>query len=190
MKKYLLMLLAGVGLFLSACEDAELDPLQFDKIVKGSMIALRGDALDNLGDRSFLGSIDKFSKASDPAAEKFEFEADFLSDDINSLDKVEIYARATDGGTRALVATVSGSSFAVPTGATYPRASISIKYSDILSALKIGVGDLTAGSYLYTEADLKLKDGRTVLASSIVNSSLFESAHFYPAHSLLALVTD
>jgi hypothetical protein len=190
MKKYLLMLLAGVGLFLSACEDPELDPLQFDKIVKGSMIALRGDALDNLGDRSFLGAIDKFSKAANPANETFTFDADFLADDLNGLDKVEIYARATDGGTRALVTTVPGSAFAVPTDATYPRASFSMTYADILSALKIGTGDLTSGSYLYVECDLKLKDGRTILASSIVNSSLFESAHFYPAHRLLALVTD
>lgn len=188
--KYTFLLLLGLLAFATSCEDPELDPLQFDKIKQGSIIALRGAAVNNLNDRTFLGAVDRVSKTADPAAETFTFDADYLSADPSSLARVKIYARATQTGPRVQVATVEGSAFTIKDGSTYPRASISIPLTTILSALGVTLADLQPNQYLFIESDLELTDGSTVLASSVVNSSLFESAQFYPAHDLRLLITE
>ncbi len=188
--KNIAMLLFGLLCFCFACTDSELDPLQIDKLTKGSIIALRGTAVDNLNDISYRGSVDKFSLSGDPSTEKFEFEAAFLSDDLNSLSQVDVYARQTETGPRVRVTTVPGSAFVIPSDDKYPQAAFSIPLNDILSGLGIGLGDLAVNDYLFIECDLTLTDGTIVPASAIVNSSLFESEHFYPAHSLRYLAVQ
>lgn len=190
MKNITAFFLFGLLAFTFACSDPELDPFQLDKLTKGSILALRGSAFDSLNDISYLGSIAKFSVSGDPASEKFEFDGAFLSDDVGSLSKVEVYARATAAGARKLVATVDGGAFSVPTGEKYPQASFSIPFPTILSALGIAPGDKQPGEYLFIECDLTLRDGTVIPASSIVNSSLFESDLFFPAHNLLYLAVD
>lgn len=188
--KNIAILFAALFLFATACTDSEKDPLQFDKITKGSLIALRGTAVDNLNDISFKGSVAKFSKAGDPAAQNVEFEADFLSDDIGSLSEVQVYAKASDTGARASLGKIAGSAFSVPSGEKYPRGAFSYSASQVLSALGKTMDDFSANSYIFLECDLTLTDGTVVPSSAIVNSSLFESALFYPAHNLRVLVVD
>lgn len=175
-----------------ACTDPELDPFQLDKLKKASIIALRGDAAANLEDISFRGAVDKFSLSGDPATENFEFDAAFLSDDLNSLSQVEIYARRTETSNRVRIKTVPGSAFAIRTNIDrkYPSASISIPLTEILSALTISLADISSGEYLFIESDLNLTDGTQVSARDIVNNSLFESDIFYPAHKLRYLAVD
>lgn len=188
MNKFTFIILSSLFL-LTACEDTSLDPFKLADITKASIIALRGEAVDNLNDRTYLGSVDRFSKSGDLGAESFSFDADFLSDDINSLAQVDIFARATEDGARKALVTVPGSEFKLSSG-RYPRASISIPLNTILSALGVNAADLPNNSYLFIESDLTLTDGTVVPASAIVNSSLFESAIFYPAHNLRYLVTE
>lgn len=188
MNKFTFIILSSLFL-LTACEDPDLDPFQLENLTKASIIALRGQAVDNLNDRTFLGSVDRFSKSGNLSAETFEFDADFLSDDINSLSQVDIFARATENGERKPLVTLAGSEFKAGSG-RYPRASISIPLTSILSALGVNAADLPNNSYLFIESDLTLTDGTVVPASAIVNSSLFESAIFYPAHNLRYLVTE
>lgn len=187
--KHISMLMFGLLLISIACTDPEKDPFQLEKITKGSILTLRGTAYSNLVTYPlvFRGAVDTFNVNGNAANEKFEFEADFQSDDVNSLDQVEIYARATETGPRVRVAVIDGSSFTIPSGGTYPRGSISIPLNDILSVTSTTLADYAPGSYIYIECDLTLTDGRLVPASSIVNSSLFESSIFYPAHNLLYL---
>ncbi len=188
MNKFTLMLLGALFL-LTACEDTDLDPFQLANIKKGSIIALRGEAVSNLNDRTYLGSVDRFSKSGDLNAESFSFDADFLSDDVSSLSQVDIFVRLSEDGERKPLITVAGSEFKGGSG-TYPRASISIPLNSILTALGVNAADLPTNSYLFIECDLTLTDGSVVPASAIVNSSLFESALFYPAHNMRYLVIE
>ncbi|MFN4255193.1 MAG: hypothetical protein ACK4Q5_09330 [Saprospiraceae bacterium] len=183
-------LIAGLFLFASACTDPEKDPLQFEKITKGSIIALRGTAVDNLNQTSFRGSIAKFSKSGDISTQAVKFDADFLSDDLGSLSEVRVYAKATDTGVRTQLGTMPGSAFSIPAGENYPRASFSYDASAVLSALNLDLAALPTNSYLFIECDLTLTNGTIVPSSAIVNSSLFESALFYPAHNLRILIVD
>lgn len=179
----------GLLLFSIACTDDEKDPFQLAKLTKGSIITLRGTAYDNLVDYPlvFRGAVDTFNVNLDPATENFEFEADFQAEDPNSLVQVDVFARGTETGPRVRVATVQGSAFSVPSGGKYPRASFSIPLNEILTKTNTSLSSIAVGSYLYIECDLTLTNGTVVPASSIVNSSLFESSIFYPAHNLLYL---
>ncbi len=187
--KYISVLFLSVVL-LSACTDPELDPFQLDKIKKGSIIALRGQAAVNLNNLAFRGAVDTFSVSGNIDAEKFEFDAAFLSDDLNSLDKVDIYARQTPTSARARITTVAGTAFTLrpDIDKKYPSAFIEIPLRDILTALNISINDIDPNdpgkAYLYIESDLTLKDGTIVPASAIVNEGLFQSSIFYPAHNL------
>ncbi len=182
--KNIFFLALGV-LFFAACSDPDKDPLQFEKITKGSLIALRGSAFDNLSKLPFRGAVDSFSISNpDLADNTFEFQADFLSDDLSSLSKVEVYASATDGGTRARVLTKDGADFQPVSGSKYPRATFSITTNDILAALSLNRADIAPYSYLYIECDITLKDGTVIPASAFSNGNLYESSIFYPAHKL------
>lgn len=184
MKKTFLLGIISLFFVATSCSDPDLDPLQFNKIQNGASLALRGDAFDNLFDRTFYGSSAKFS-VSGTGSEKFEFEADFIAKDINTLSKAEVFAQFKNG-TRAKVADVAGTSFTVPSGGRYPRAKISIPLATILQATgtKLSSFDPENFDYISIQTDITLTDGRIVKASSLVNSSMFESDHFYPAHNL------
>ena len=185
--KNLFFLLAGFIVLGMACTDPDLDPLQYDKITKGSIIALRGTAVGVISDPANRGAVDFFSKAGVLADEKFEIDAEFLSDDPSSLGEVQVYARASADGARVRVATVPGSAFN-PAGHDYPYGTISIPLSKILTDLGKSASDFADGSYIYIESDLQLTNGTIVPASAIVNESLFASFHFLPANNCLYLV--
>ncbi len=188
--KNIAFVILGLFCFAAACTDPELDPFQLDKLTKGSILALRGTAYENLQEIDFRGAVDKLSLTADPAAEKFEFDGAFLSDDINSLSQVDVYARRTETGPRVRLLTVPASAFSTPSGEKYPQASFSIPVNEILTALSITMADLAVNDYLFIESDLTLNDGTVVPAEAIANSSLFESDLFYPAHKLRLLIVD
>jgi hypothetical protein len=187
MKNKFFIAIAASILVISSCSKAELDPLKISDIKKSSLIALRGGAVDNINDTDFGGAIDTISKAANLSAKNIEFEADYISEDINGLASVDVFANL-DKKSRVKIATVQGSSFAVPKDGKYARGKISVPFSTILTAIATTVPDLAVDSYITISSDLTLKDGSKVLASQIVNSSLFETAFFYPAHRVLVLV--
>ncbi|MDZ7878151.1 MAG: hypothetical protein U5L45_10800 [Saprospiraceae bacterium] len=187
MKNKFLALIAGVAILFTSCADPDLDPLKVADIKKSSLIALRGKAVTNLNNTAFAGAIDSISKSANLTAKNIEFEADFISEDINGLATVEVFANL-DGKTGVKVATVQGSAFAVPSGGKYARGKISVPMSAILTAIAKPAASLEVDSYITLTSDITLKDGTKVNASQIVNSSLFETAFFYPAHKVFCLV--
>jgi hypothetical protein len=189
MKKLLIFAL-GLSIFGVSCTDSAKDPLQFDKITNGSILALRGVAFDNLFDLTYRGASDRFSRVADPAAESFEFEGEYLSTDPNNLSEVQLFARSEDGGARTRVTVIPASQFSSPTDGTNRKVSVNVPLTTILTALSKSATDFAANKYIYLEIDLLLNDGTTVSAADIVNSSLYESAIFYPAHQMLYLVTE
>lgn len=179
------MLLLGVTL---ACVDESKDPIKFDEISKGILLALRGDAQNNLNE---TGCTNSFYKNNIIGDEVFAFDADFLSEDQEALQEVQVFA-ALSGGNRVQVATVPASAFTFPTGSTTKRGTISVDLATILSALGL---DNTAAAGLGNQdikisSDILLKDGSKVLASAATNSSLFESVIFQPAHNLTYCAHD
>ncbi|MFN0176049.1 MAG: hypothetical protein ACKVU0_15470 [Saprospiraceae bacterium] len=173
----------GLFVFAAACTDPDLDPLQFDKIKKGSLITLRSTAIVN--DPANRGAMDTFSISGNVADYSLDFDTDYLSDDINSLSEVQIYASLTDGAGRVRVGTVPGSAFSLAAGTgTYPRATVNIPMSDILSPLGKNMSDFVVNQYIFIECDLTLNDGSTVPASAFTNLSLYESILFLPAHKM------
>jgi hypothetical protein len=186
MKNYIFLFAAFATLLVASCklQDDTLDPLQFSKIKKGALLALRGGAFDNVNDDTYLGSCDKFSISKPAADESFEFDADYLADDINSLGSVEVYAKFKKGA-RVKVATVPGSAFTLKDPKSdFPRGTVKIPLATILSALKLTTSSFMEEDVIIIESDLILKDGSTVPASAIVNSSLFSVAQFFPAQVL------
>lgn len=183
--KNFLMLMVGLLVVAAACTDPDKDPLRFEQIKKGTLIALRGTATDILAEPANRGAMDTFSISGNVADFSLDFEADLLADDINSLTEVQVYASLTENAGRVRIGTVPGSAFSVAAGAgIYPRASVSIPMSDILSPLGKAINEFTPNQYIFIECDLTLTDGSTVPASSFTNTSLFESALFYPAHKM------
>lgn len=167
----------------SACVDKTLDPLMFDQVKSGNMIALRGGAVDNLNNRKYLGAVDSFS-ISKPTTEKFEFDAEFLSSNPDNLKTIEIYATTDKITTRKKVISIDGATFSTKSATGNPKGSIAIPLTTILTALGVKATDFSRGDYIFIQSDLILKDGGTVPASSIVHAELSESGIFYPAHSL------
>jgi hypothetical protein len=185
MKNNILKLAACLLVVFGACTDPEKDPFQFDKLGKGDILALRGSSFDNLFDSAFRGAIDSFNIATvDPNIETFVFDVEYLSDEPSSLSEVKVYARPTQKGARSLVATVPGSQISIKSGDKNATGTVSIRLADILNAMSKTVADFPQFSYIYIESDITLNNGTVVPASSVVNTSLFESAIFYPAHNL------
>lgn len=183
--KNFLMLLVGLFVFAAACTDPDKDPLRFEEIKQGSLITLRGAASEILAEPANRGAMDTFNISGNVADYSLDFDTDFLSADINSLSEVQIYASLTENAGRVRIGTVPGSAFSVAAGAgIYPRASVSIPMSDILSPLGKAINEFTPNQYIFIECDLTLTDGSTVPSSAFTNTSLFESALFYPAHKM------
>jgi hypothetical protein len=185
MKNNILKLAACLLVVFAACTDPEKDPFQLDKLGKGDILALRGSSFDNLFDGAFRGAVDSFNIATvDLATETFVFDVEYLSDEPGSLSEAKVYAKATETGARSLVATVPGSQFSIKNGEKNATGTVSIKLADMLSAIGKTVADFPQFSYIFVETDITLSNGTVVPATSVVNSSLFESAIFYPAHNL------
>jgi hypothetical protein len=190
-----LLLISSVALIFS-CTDDSLDPVKFKEIKKGTILALRGTQLDNI---YFEGICGAEIFANDLArVPKFEFEAEFLSEDKSSLASVDVFAlkKTKSGSTttveKVLLVNVPSSAFA--TG-DYPgpSAKVSINVSDIIT--KIGSPSSAVLLDLYANgidihSDLNLTDGTKVLSDQIVAAGLFQSDQFYPAQILSICVSD
>ena len=196
MKKKNIILITALLAIGFSCKDEALDPLQFEKIKKGTIIALRGQALQTLyHDGAPIAVV-----APDVATgnETFNYDAEYLAVDPNSLESLDIYVVKGSGKTSslALIKNVPFSQFKVD--GTYPRpwVSISLKFTDMLKALglsstiplsKATVDALLKGSYRFginIQTDLNLKDGSKILGADITNTGLFGSDQFYPAMKL------
>ena len=180
--KHILNRLALPVFFLAAvaCADESLDPIRFNDLAKGSLLALRGDAFANL---NTTGCSNIFNKNNIAGTEVFSFDADFLSEDPSSLQEVKVYGRIRTGA-RVELKTVPASAFSIPDGERYPRGNVSIPLSEILIKLNV-VNPANLGLFdIVIESDLYLTDGSVVGSAAIVNSGLFESGIFYPAQRL------
>ena len=183
--KNILMILIGLCVFAVACTDPDKDPFKFEQIKKGSLVALRGDAVEVLNDPANRGAMDTFNISGNAADYSLDFEGDFLAEDINSLSEMQIYASLTENVGRVRIGTVAGSAFTVAAGdGKYPRATVKVPFDGILTALGKSITDFAPDQYIFIECDLILTDGSTVPASSFANLSLFESVLFYPVHKL------
>ncbi len=199
MKKHIIFLIALIAMVIS-CKDEALDPLQINKIKKGTDLALRGNALDKFywGVVPITSMLDYHLQAAPAVAtgnETFAFDAEYLSENPTSLASVDLFVLKPYTGERIALTTIDGSQFAV---GAYPKpsSSISIKLTDMLAKLGLAntiplpaatVDSLLNGSYggdITVEADLNLKDGRKILAAEMVASGLYQSDQFYPAMSL------
>lgn len=183
-----------------SCTDPALDPLKFEEVKKGTIIALRGAALNNLYVKGV--PISEIFPRIANGTEKFTFETEILATDPTTVASVDFFALKKVGtaSERKLLTNVPFSQFA--TG-TYPNPSttVSLGISTVLSALGLSAtyplssGDITTLLTTYKfgvpiEADINLVDGTKILASDIVNTGLFASNQFYPAMKLTWAVTD
>ena len=174
-----------------------MDPLQINKVKKGTILALRGDALDAVYNNG--SPIAVVAPLVADGTETFNFDAEYLSEDPTTLESVDIYVIKGSGAntTRELLKNVPFSEF--KTDATYPRpwVSISLSFKEMLGKLgfdnttfpptQATVTALVKGAYRFginIECDLNLKDGSKVLAADIVATGLFGSNQFYPAMKL------
>lgn len=200
MKKKLILLVSLFAIMLS-CKDDSLDPLQMNKVRKGTILALRGAELDNL----YWGTVpvtqlDKLHLAAAPEVatgnETFNFDAEYLAEDPASLTSVEVYVIKNWSSQRILLTTIPSSQFKAD--GTYPKpwVSISLKFTDMIGALGLvntiplpqaTQDSLLNGSYhgaIKIECDLNLTNGNKILAADILATGLFDSDQFYPAMKL------
>ena len=199
---YNLVLVALVSIALSCTDDA-LDPLKVKEVKKGTILALRGTQLDNIYFEGIPGA--EFFPRVIQGTEVFAFDAEYLSEDPESLESVDIFiikkTRTADGITteRVQIKNVPFSEFKHSDDYTRPWVSVSLKLTDILA--KIGITDYADPAVidelltLYQpginiESDLNLKDGSKVSADLILASGLFDSDQFYPAQKLTYNATE
>lgn len=198
MKRFInkLLVLAFVALAF-ACADDALDPLQFKSVKKGTILALRGQQLENIYFLGLPGAI--FNPRTLDGTETFDFDAEILAEDPNSLASVDIFAVKripnpdnTVTLERVFLENVPFSEFKQTDDYLRPWVSVSILTTDILEAIGLDYTDpddvetiLDVYEFgIAIECDLNLTDGSKVLAADIVASGLFQSNQFYPAHKL------
>jgi len=182
------MLLLSVA-FVAACADESLDPVKFNEVKKATILALRADAFNALN-ASADGCAAAFFKNNIIGTEVYSIDTDFLAEDQESLQEVQLYGQlrpaSSTAGPRVLIATIPGSAFALPAGSKVKRGIVSAPLSTIMS--KLGLTTATAADLkikdIAMSMDLVLTDGSKVLASALNNPNLFQSVIFYPAMAL------
>lgn len=192
-KSLMIGVLTTVGF---SCADPELDPLQFEKVKKGTLLALRGDQLDAIYWNGEAYGAAFYANAVS-GTETFDFDAEYLSEDASTLSSVDIFVIKRPSKERIALTSVPASDFEMVEGKS--MASISLSLSSILT--KLGA-DLTtpAGIDAFMaayaelgvtiESDLNLADGTKVLSKDLVAAGLYESDQFYPAQILTYGVED
>lgn len=196
-KSLFLISLFAIGV---SCEDKSLDPLQFDKVAKGTIIALRGPALTKLYAQG--KPISEIFPRIATGNEKFSYEAEILAADPTTVASVDVFAIKGSGATteRKLLKNIPASAF-VKGAYTYPSAAIELTIKEVFSAIGLSstfpLNTATVNTLLSTykfgvniESDINMTDGSKVLAADIVSSGLFGSNQFYPAMKLTWVVTD
>jgi len=181
-----------------ACTDDSLDPLQFKKVSKGTLLALRGDFLNAIYFDGEPGAsfVPKITDGTDV----FKFDAEFLSDNPSALESIDVYVEDSVGK-RTLLKNFPATAFT--TGETgRPVITVSFTLSEIFSKLNIPTDhfpldqdvvdrilgdDPHYGSYasgINIVTDINLTDGTKVLADDMVAAGLYQSDQFYPAMRL------
>lgn len=185
-KVSVLLLLA----FAIACVDESKDPVKFNEIKKATILALRGDAFDAINQTDPACS-NSFFRNNITGDEVFSYEADYLSEDQESLQEVQLFAQ-TPTVSPVLVATIPGSAFTFPADSKTKRGTVSAPLATILS--KLGLTNFTAANLKRADitmtTDLVLKDGTKVLSSSTINPNLQQSVIFFPAMILTYCAND
>jgi hypothetical protein len=195
------LFLAAMAMAVSCADDA-LDPLQFNAVKKGTILALRGTALQKIYQQQ-KPAAEVFPRIA-TGTESFAFEAEFLSDDPSSLESMDIFVIKREGSsrTKVLVKNIPFSAFS--SDGKYPKPWVAVNLSlkdDVLPKLGLSnsfpldaatvsalLGPYATGVNI--EIDLNLTDGTKVLASSLVAAGLYQSNQFYPAQKLTWAVTD
>jgi len=195
-KLYSILILALFAIIVS-CTDDSLDPLQFKKVSKGTLLALRGDFLQAIyfDDEPGASFVPLISDGTDV----FSFDAEFLSDNPSALESIDVYAEDSVG-VRTLLKNYPASAFTTGENGR-PVIKVSFTLAEILP--KIGIpatfplsqgvvdallgdnpllGSYAAGINIVT--DINLTDGTKVLADDMVASGLYQSNQFYPAMRL------
>ena len=204
MKKitYSLIVLVALTFIYSSCTpDPSLDPLQVNKIQKGKLLALRGTQLTNVYVKGIPGA--EFFPRIATAADKFVFDAEYLSDNPSGMQSVDFFVLKKTGSTttRVLVQNVPASQFKKDATYLQPWVTVTIPLSDILTKLGLSstfpLDNATVNTLVTTykfginiEGDINLTDGTKALAEKVVASGLFGSNQFYPAQKLVYTVTD
>jgi hypothetical protein len=199
-----ILMLALVLLGIS-CTDDSLDPLQFKKVKKGTLLALRGEQLDAIYWNSEPYGASFFANGV-TGNETFDFDAEFLSEDPNSLESFDIYVMKRTWSDmakkhveeRLLLMNVPFSEFQSTDDYRGPWVSVSIPLLDILTrigesvATQVGIDTLFSAyaDGIELESDLNLTNGEKVLAADLVAAGLYESDQFYPAQRLSYGVRD
>jgi hypothetical protein len=179
-----------------SCTDPDLDPLQSEKVLKGTLLALRGPQLDAIYfDGDAYGAAFYYNAVT--GTETFDYDAEFLAEDPTSIESVEIFVIKRPSKERISLTTIAGSTFAK---GDYrgPSISVSLTLASILT--KIGADLSTPAGQdafialykdgIQMESDLTLKDGTKVLAADLVAAGLFDSDQFYPAQKMIYGVED
>lgn len=194
--KNIIKRIAPIVLLLIAfsCADNTLDPLQFDFVKKGVILALRGEQLQNIYFNGEPGA--EFVPLIATGEETFDFDAELLAQDPSVLESFDIYVIKGTGASRERVhlTNVPASAFKSTDDYRNPWVSVSLKLKDIVAALGLGPFPLSSEhvqelvtTYKFgvnIEIDLNLKDGSKVLAEDLVASGLYQSNQFYPAQKL------
>lgn len=196
-KSIFLIALAAIGF---SCADESLDPIKLKEVKKGTILALRGQALDNLYNQG-IPIAEVFPKIA-TGTEKFTFEAEILALDPATVASVDVFVIKKVGAAseRILMTNVPFGSFT--TGAyLHPSTTITLNFPDALTAIGItptfplpqASVDILLSTYKFgiaVETDINLVDGTKVLASDIVAAGLFGSNQFYPAMVMTWAMTD
>jgi hypothetical protein len=191
-KSVLLITLLGIGF---SCADDSLDPLKFKEVKKGTILALRGTQLENIYFKAIPGAL--FVPGLLDGTETFDFDAEYLSADPNSLASLDIYVLKKNGSSfdRVSLTNVPASEFKTTDDYPNPWVSVSISIDDILTKIGITPNYPLSASALNTlfvdyknginiETDVNLTDGSKVLAADLVAAGLYQSNQFYPAQKL------
>lgn len=179
--------------FAIACVDESLDPIKFNSVKKATFLALRGSSADALTD---TGCSNSFFKDAIIGDEEFTVVSDFLAEDQESLQEVQMFAEIVNTTSKGLekrarkqVGTFAGSVFTFPTDSKVKRGTVSVTLAKILgpdglniktdSLVKLQNADITMS------IDLVLTDGSKVLAANMTNDNLYQSVIFQPAQKLV-----
>ncbi len=200
MKKIYSLLTLALFAIVVSCTDDDLDPLNFKKVSKGTLLALRGDALQSIYEDGSPYSSSFVPLIAD-GTETFSYDAEYLSDDPTSLESIDIYVEDKNG-TRTLLKNVSASEFKTTEDYPRPWVSVSFTLAEILPLIDIPAefpisnvkdadhnNDVDSLLTRYATGitivtDLNLKDGSKVLADDLVAAGLYQSNQFYPAQRL------
>lgn len=195
MKKIYSLIIVALFLTVASCTDESLDPLNFTSVKKGTLLALRGDFLQNIYVKGIPGA--QFVPGLTDGTERFVFDAEFLSEEPTNLSSIDVFVVDKDGQRHALTS-IDASGFTITDGER-PRVTVDIPLSQILPELGYDAtfpiaDDVSADMFKNYKAgivivtDLNLADGTKVTPGDLVAAGLYQSNQFYPAQSLVYTV--